>query len=171
MKTARLASSLLFAAAALVHAGKPDGGAPEKAAPSPLEGTWTLVAADLLHPDGTRTRDYGESPSGRLMVDAAGRYALQIYKAERPRFANADKAKGTAVEFEAAAMGSSTHFGTLTLDPATHQLTVHIEHSAFPNWEGTTQVRQYTLEGEVLSYQVPVRADGNIPLSVWRRLK
>jgi hypothetical protein len=26
---------------------------------SPLVGTWTLVAADLLHADGTRTTDYG----------------------------------------------------------------------------------------------------------------
>lgn len=138
----------------------------------PLEGTWVLVAADLLHPDGTRTKDYGEAPSGRLMVDATGRYSLQIYRAERPRFASADKAQGTPAEFEAAAMGSSTHFGTMSLDPATQVLTVRIEHSAFPNWEGTTQLRHYTLEGDMLTYQVPVkRVDGTIPLSVWRRVK
>ena len=27
--------------------------------PCPLAGTWTLVAADLIRPDGTRGRDYG----------------------------------------------------------------------------------------------------------------
>jgi hypothetical protein len=42
-----------------------------------LVGTWTLVAADVLHPDGTRTRDYGVAPKGLL---------LMIFKAERPRF-------------------------------------------------------------------------------------
>ncbi len=161
-----LVSSLLTAA--VVHAGKPAEGHPEKHV---LEGTWTLVAADLLHPDGTRTRDYGEAPTGRLTVDAAGRYTVQIYKAERPRFASPDKRQGTAAEFEAAVLGSSTHFGTLTVDPVAHVLTVHIEHAAFPNWEGTTQLRQYTLQDDVLTYQVPARAGENIPLSVWRRVK
>ncbi|HEY9429280.1 MAG TPA: lipocalin-like domain-containing protein, partial [Gemmatimonadaceae bacterium] len=55
---------------------------------SPLAGTWTLVAADLLHPDGSRTRDYGAAPKGRLIVDAGGHYSLQIFKSERPRFAS-----------------------------------------------------------------------------------
>ena len=28
----------------------------------PLQGTWTLVAADKILPDGTTVRDYGEKP-------------------------------------------------------------------------------------------------------------
>ena len=57
-----------------------------------LAGTWTLVAADVLHADGTRTRDYGAAPKGLLMIDAQGRYTLQIFKAERPRFVSGEKA-------------------------------------------------------------------------------
>lgn len=138
-------------------------------AASPLAGTWTLVAADLLQADGTRTPDYGAAPTGRLMVDAHGRYSLQIFKAERLRFTTGDKNTGTAAEFAGAVLGSSTHFGTLALDTATHVLTVHIERSSFPNWENTQQKRQYTLDGHVLSYKVPPRPDGSTPISVWRR--
>lgn len=135
-----------------------------------LAGTWTLVAADLLHPDGTRTRDYGAAPKGRLMIDASGRYSLQIFKAERARFASNNKVKGTPAEYESAVLGSSTHYGTMSVDSAAHVLTVNVEGASYRNEEGTQQKRHYTLTGDELSYQVPPRADGNTPISVWRRI-
>lgn len=136
-----------------------------------LAGTWTLAAADVLLPDGSRTPDYGAAPKGRLLIDAAGHYSLQIFKSERARFAQDDKAKGTPAEFESAALGSSTHFGTMSVDPAAHLLTVNIEAASFPNQEGTQQKRQYTLEGDELSYKVAPRPDGRTPISVWRRVR
>ena len=139
--------------------------------PNPLAGTWTLVAADLIRPDGSRARDYGAAPAGLMMIDAQGRYAVQIYKSERPRFAGADKKNGTPAEFEAAVMGSSAHFGTVAVDEAARTLTFSIANAAFPNWEGTQQKRSYELNGDELSYRVPARPDGNIPLSVWRRVR
>lgn len=139
-------------------------------AASPLAGTWALEAADLLHADGSRTRDYGAAPKGRLLVDEQGRYALQIFKSERPRFASDEKPKGSAAEFAAAFLGASTHFGTIAVDAAAQTLVFHIEAASFPNWEGTSQSRRFTLRGDTLSYQVPPRADGTIPVSVWRRI-
>lgn len=136
----------------------------------PLHGTWTLVAADKILPDGTVARDYGSRPKGRLIVDTQGRYSLQILKSERLRFAADGKADGSADEFKSAVMGSSTHYGTIAIDDKSGQLVFSIEGSSFPNWEGTVQRRQYTLEGGQLSYRVPPRADGSIPVSVWRRL-
>ncbi|MFT3763686.1 MAG: lipocalin-like domain-containing protein [Pseudoxanthomonas sp.] len=144
--------------------------APDPARTSPLQGTWTLVAADKLLPGGEQVRDYGDAPKGRLIVDAQGRYSLQIFKAERLRFAAADKAAGRADEFASAVLGSSTHYGTIGVDPARGVLSFGIEASSFPNWEGSTQQRQYRLEGDVLSYRVPARPDGSVPVSVWRRL-
>ena len=137
---------------------------------SHLRGTWTLVAADQIRPDGAQVRDYGESPKGRLIVDAAGRYSLQIFKSERPRFKGLDKASGAADEFKAAVMGSSAHFGTVKIDAKESLLIFEIESASFPNWEGTEQKRKYKLEGQTLSYQVPPRPDGGIPVSVWRKL-
>ncbi len=139
--------------------------------PSPLQGTWELVAADKLLPDGERVHDYGDAPKGRLIVDAQGRYSLQIFKRERPRFASDDKAAASADEFRLAALGSSTHYGTFDIDAAHAVLVFHIEASSFPNWEGTVQTRSYELRDGVLSYKVPPRADGSVPVSEWRRIE
>ncbi|MEZ0471533.1 lipocalin-like domain-containing protein [Luteimonas salinilitoris] len=151
-------------------AGLATRGMPEPAHEFPLHGTWTLVAADKILPGGALARDYGKQPKGRLIVDTQGRYSLQILKSERLRFATGSKADGSTDEFKSAVMGSSTHYGTVTIDEKAGRLVFSIEGSSFPNWEGTVQRRQYKLEGRELSYQVPPRADGSIPISVWRRL-
>jgi hypothetical protein len=154
--------------AVLAGLGAPDAKMPARA--FPLQGTWSLVAADKILPDGQTTRDYGENPKGRLVVDEKGRYSLQIFKSERQRFASDNKPDGSADEFKSAAMGSSTHYGTVTIDQVAGVLAFSIEGSSFPNWEGTTQKRRYTFDGAQLRYEVPPRADGSIPVSVWRRL-
>ncbi|MFC3814944.1 lipocalin-like domain-containing protein [Lysobacter sp. GCM10012299] len=144
--------------------------APAPTSAFPLQGTWTLVAADKILPNGETTRDYGESPKGRLVVDAKGRYSLQIFKSERLRFASDSKADASTDEMKSAVMGSSTHYGTMSIDERAAVLVFAIEGSSFPNWEGTIQRRQYTFDGAELRYKVPPRPDGSIPLSVWHRL-
>jgi hypothetical protein len=152
-------------------AGLAAAGMPAPSSKSPLQGTWVLVAADKILPSGEQTRDYGQSPKGRLIVDAQGRYSLQIFKSERPVFASGDKARGSADEYESAALGSSTHYGIVVADAGQHILTFRIEGSSFPNWEGASQKREYTLKDGVLTYRVPPRADGSIPVSVWKKVE
>lgn len=137
---------------------------------STLAGTWTLAAADVLHPDGTRTSDFGVAPKGVLLIDKQGHYSLQIFRADRPRFSSGDKAKGSDAEYKAAVMGSSTHFGTVSMDSARGELVFHIDGASFPNWEGQQQSRQYELKGNMLSYRVPPRPNGDVPISVWQRV-
>lgn len=137
---------------------------------SPLAGTWTLVAADVQHPDGSRASDYGASPKGLLLIDGQGHYSLQIFKAGRPAFHAGDKAKGTPDEYKAAVMGSSTHYGTLRVEPDRGVLVFHIQGASFPNWEGREQRRQYELKDGVLSYRVTARPNGDVPISVWRKI-
>lgn len=137
--------------------------------PSTLAGTWTLAAADVLHPDGSRTPDFGTAPKGVLMIDRQGHYSLQIFRSDRPRFSGGDKATGSDADYKAAVMGSSTHFGTISVDSARGELIFHIDGASFPNWEGQQQRRQYEWKGDTLSYRVPPRPNGDIPISVWRR--
>jgi hypothetical protein len=167
MKRLRLPSivACLVVAPALVTAGNPAPASP------PLAGTWTLRAADDLRPDGTRVPAYGAAPSGLLILDADGGYALQIYRSDRLKFASGNKRQGTPAEYEAATLGMSAHFGRYTVDSAAGTITFHIEHASFPNWDGAEQKRPFTLTGDELSYRVPATPDGTVPISVWRRLR
>lgn len=176
---------LALAAGFTVACSAPPRAAPGPAAPrdapaspplshpagSPLAGTWTLTAADDLLPDGTRVQAFGSSPRGTLMIDDDGRYSLQIYRSDRPRFASDDKGKASAAEYQAAAMGMSSHIGHCEIDQASHLLVFRIEQSAFPNWNGTEQKRKFRLDGDDLSYQVPVSPNGRIPISEWHRVR
>jgi len=161
-------AATLLCAAAL---SAPASATTDAPAAFPLAGSWTLVAADQLRADGSRTRDYGEAPHGMLFIDDQGRYSLQIYQSERPVFASGDKKNGTAAEYQAASLGASTHFGTIAIDTGAQTLAFHIKSAGFKNWEGSVQQRRYELNGDELSYRVPPRPDGSIPISVWRRLR
>src|ERR1700730_7882772 len=59
--------------------------------PLSLEGTWIMASAYEILADGTRTTNYGEHPNGLMMVDKAGRYSIQIFHPNRPKFASGDK--------------------------------------------------------------------------------
>jgi hypothetical protein len=137
-----------------------------------LAGSWSLVSVANVAPDGARTEPYGPSPRGFLSIDGAGRYAIQIYRPDRAKFAAEDKGKGTAAEFAAAMIGSNMHFGRVTVDAAAHTLVFAIERASFPNWEGTEQRRAYAVEGARLRYVVPLPAlgAGAVGEVVWERL-
>jgi hypothetical protein len=167
LNTGRIAAMLLLACALCSSAAF---GASARTISS-LAGTWTLVAADVQHRDGSRESDYGAHPKGLLLIDNQGNYSLQIFKAERPRFHAGGKAKGTPAEYEAAVMGSSTHYGRLVVEPDRGVLVFHIVGASFPNWEGQEQRRQYELEGDELSYRVTARPNGDVPISVWRKVR
>jgi hypothetical protein len=130
-----------------------------------------MASAYEIHPDGTRTTNYGEHPLALLTVDSAGRYNMQIFRVGRPVFASGDKARGTPDEYRQAVVGSSTHFGTVTIDRAKHELIFDVKAASFPNWEGKRQVRDYTFKDGLLSYAVPASASssGVVAYSVWRR--
>ncbi len=136
-----------------------------------IAGTWVLTAADKLLPDGTRVSDYGPNPQGLLIFTADGYYSVQIYRAEQVKFASGDKLKGTPEEYKDAVLSSSVHFGRYSVDVMKHTITFQVEKSAFPNWNGTTQVRPYELKGDELSWKSAKRPDGSIPITVVRRVK
>ncbi|ADV84851.1 lipocalin-like domain-containing protein [Terriglobus saanensis] len=139
---------------------------------SRLVGTWRLVFVDNVLPDASRVHLYGENPQGILTFDASGHYALQILRADRPKFAAKDKSKGTPQENEAAVQGSNSHFGMYSVNEAEHTVTFSIEHAFFPNWEGTKQTRSFVLMGDEFRYLVPTpTTGGNVTGEVeWKRV-
>jgi hypothetical protein len=138
----------------------------------PLAGTWLLKAAKAKLPDGTLITDtsYGINAKGILFVDNEGQYSLQIFRPGRQKFASGDKLQGTPDEYRAALLGISTHTGHIKIDTVSHTLQFSIDNAAYPNWEGTTQTRSFTLTGNELYYEVPSKAaGGNVAVSIWLR--
>ena len=136
-----------------------------------IVGTWVLAAADKLLPDGTRVSDYGDSPHGLAIFTSDGYYSLQVYRADRLKFASGDKFSGTPDEYKDASLSMSVSFGRYDFDPVKGTLTFHVDRSSVPNSDGTTVVRSYELKGDTISWKVTPRKDGSIPITVLRRAK
>jgi len=137
---------------------------------NPFVGRWKLISADKLLPDGTRVADYGVQPHGMGIFTADGHMMIEVFRDVRIKFAGSDRAKGTFEEYKDASLSSSCSFGTYSVDPATSKVTMKIDRSTFPNYDDTTQVRAYELKGDILSWKVPARPDGSIPITVLRRI-
>ena len=133
-------------------------------------GSWKLIAADKLLPDGTRVADYGAQPHGMAIFTADGHMMIEVFRDIRIKFAGNDRAKGTFEEYKDASLSSSCSFGTYSVDAATSKVTMKIDRATFPNYDDTTQVRAYELKGDTLSWRVPARPDGSIPITVLRRI-
>jgi hypothetical protein len=137
---------------------------------NPLVGVWKLTAADKILPDGTRTSDYGEAPHGMAIFTADGLVMIDVFRNERGKFAANDRTKGTLDEYKEAQLNTSCSFGSYTVDVAAGKFTIKIDRSTFPNYDDATQVRAYELKGDELSWKVPARPDGSVPVTVMRRL-
>src|SRR5207302_2023394 len=72
-----------------------------------------------------------------------------------PKIAAGARVKGTPAENKAVAEGSIAHYGRYVVEDGGKTLTMHIETSTFPNWDGTTQKRPMKVSGDTLSYIVP----------------
>ncbi|MBL7723875.1 MAG: lipocalin-like domain-containing protein [Chitinophagaceae bacterium] len=134
-------------------------------------GTWSLVAVENTNADGSKTLPYGESPVGLLVFTNEGDYAIQILKSVRPKVAANDKNKATNEENAALVQGNNSHFGIYTVDIMKRTITFNVQHAFYPNWEGTVQVRSYTLEDNTLSYIVTHTTNGGSITAkvVWKK--
>jgi hypothetical protein len=138
---------------------------------NPFAGSWKVISADKLLPDGTRVTDYyGSAPHGLVIFTADGHYTINIFADVRTKFDGKDREKGTFDEYRAAQLTSSCSFGTYSVDTSTHKLTLHTDRSTYPNGDDTTVVRDYELNGDTLSWRVTPRPDGSVPLTVIRRI-
>lgn len=164
-----LPNAILWVAAIL--GVPPAAQAADAAARLSLPGTWIMEQAYEVRADGTRTTNYGEHPHGLMIIDKDGRYSVQIFRPDRPKFVSGDKTRGTPDEYREAVLGSSTHFGHVRLEAARRQLVFEVEAASYANWEGKTQVRDFTYADGLLSYSVPASASGNgtVAYSIWRR--
>lgn len=135
---------------------------------SQIVGTWTYAAVDVVAADGSRTPMYGPNPSGLAMFDAAGHYMLLTARRGQARFASTNRLEGTPDENKSVVHGSIAHFGTYHVDEADRNITFNIETSTFPNWNGTTQKRPFTVNGDELKWVTPGSSGGTAEVVLHR---
>jgi Lipocalin-like domain len=124
-----------------------------------LVGSWILVS--LTAGDGAKqTMPYGPNPKGTMMVDANGRFSITVVRSDLPRFASDNRMTGTPEENMAIVQGCIAYFGTYSIDEATHVITVNVEGSTFPNFDGGTQTRILSFNRDEMTYLNPTPSMG-----------
>ena len=137
-----------------------------------IEGVWTLVSADNVRPDGTRTPQFGPKPTGLLIFLPNGIYSLHLAATGQAKFATGDRGNATPEEYKATVLGNFSHWGKWSFNEADRVLTWDVEHAMLPNWTGTAQKRRIELSGDELKYFVPnPETAGSHPELVWKRTK
>ena len=114
-------------------------------------GTWTLVSIRYVRPDGAAIEPFGPDAKGMLVFDGT-RFATQVMAADLPKFASNNRMAGTAKEYEVISHGVVAYFGSYVVNAADRIVTLHIERSSFPNWEGTDQQRKFEFVADELRY-------------------
>jgi hypothetical protein len=135
-------------------------------------GTWTLVSIRYVAPDGTAVEPFGPNVKGMLVFDGR-RFATQAIAANLPKFASNNRMIGTPDEYKAISHGVVAYFGTYIVNEASHIVTLHIERSSFPNWEGTDQDRKFQFVGDELRYTAATSTANPAEAAelVWKRAK
>ena len=136
-----------------------------------LIGTWTLVSAVNTRPDGSKADMFGPNAKGILFFDASGRYALQVCRTDRPKFASGNRETGTPEENQAVLRGCNSHWGTYKVGESDRSIAFNIEHSLFPNWEGIQQTRTFQVNGSEMKYMVPEASAGGTAELSWKLAK
>jgi hypothetical protein len=137
---------------------------------SQLVGTWTLVSSDTTRQDGSS--QWGSNPKGFITFTDNGRFSSQTMRSDRPKFASNNRLTGTADEIKAAMHGSIASYGTYSVDEAQKTYTLRIDGSTYPNLEGTSSTRPFTIVGDELRVTNPAPTTGG-PASkqVFKRTK
>jgi hypothetical protein len=136
-----------------------------------VQGSWTLVSL-YVEKDGKKVEPFGSKPRGSIILTPDGRFSIIIMKESLPKFAANNRVKGTAEENQAVVQGSLATYGRYTVESEKeHLVSMRIEGSTFPNWDGEDQKRVWTVEGDELKVTVPKATIGGASYLIWKRAK
>ena len=135
-----------------------------------LVGTWTLVSAETVRPDGNSGPTFGADPKGLLILTSDGRFLYLFSRSDLPKFASDSRATGTPEENKAVVQGSISTYGTYSVTDKS--LAIKVENSTFPNWLGNDQKRTITMmTGDELKWTNPAASAGGVAELVFRRAR
>lgn len=114
-------------------------------------GTWKLISIRYVRPNGAAVEPFGPNAKGMLVFDGL-HFSTAVMAAGLSKFKSNNRMIGTPREYEEISHGVVAYFGTYSVDEATGIVTLHIERSSFPNWEGTDQKRKFSFSKDQLRY-------------------
>jgi Lipocalin-like domain len=118
---------------------------------------------------GTKTHQYGDKPVGLMVYDRSG-YVMQfLSKPGLPKFANANRLKGTDAEYRTMMQGTLSGFGTYSVEGNT--VSIKWVASSYPNRVGTVEKRTAKLAGDELTVVNPTAASGGTSYAKYVRAK
>lgn len=163
---------LIFAATSLSVSALASSAIARQSIKQQFVGTWTLVSIQYVHPDGSKIEPFGPNAKGILVFDGT-RFATQVMAANRPKFASNNRMVGTSEEYKAISQGVVAYFGGYTVDETDRIVTLHIDRSSFPNWEGTDQKRKFEFVGDELRYTAASSTanPAEAAVLVWKRAR
>lgn len=129
-----------------------------------LIGTWRLISQHTEFPDSSIEATRGENPTGLLMYDTQGNMTVQLMRTDEKSGQHHDLRKPETFIQEYHA-----YFGTYSVHEDKSEVHHHIIGAAFPDYRGTTQIRPFSLEGDMLTLRV-FATDDTIRVLVWQRL-
>jgi len=135
-----------------------------------LVGTWTLLSWEQKKADGTKVERYGTNPKGIAFFDADGRYIITVMKSDRAKYVSNTLWQGTPQENKETADGTITYFGTYSTNEIGDSITIHVDGSSFPNWNGSDQKRFVAIVGDQLTLTVRPPG-GDVVDVIWKRAK
>jgi hypothetical protein len=137
-----------------------------------ITGTWMLVEAIDVHPDGRRENRWGPDGKGIFIYDGKGNFTQFITRADLPKIAGGTLDKATAEEAKAIVSGLVASFGTYTVNEAEKTITTRVVGGVFPNLIGRDQKRTIiSLSADELKYKNPATSTGTSAESTWKRAK
>ena len=153
----------------------PPGGAlaQQKTLKEQLVGAWTFVSNDTIAPDGTKQQPFGANPTGILILDAGGRYAVVTGQPDRPKFKATSnfRSAATVEEWAAAARAFAANFGTWSVNEADKTLIRKYELALIPNNDNNETKATISLAKDELRLVSVSAATGARIEQVYRRAK
>ena len=115
---------------------------------NPLLGAWRLKSFETRTSDGSILYPWGKEVRG-YVVFTEGYFCVTIMNANRRMFSSADMKGGSMEEKANAADSYLSYSGPYEIEK--DKFKVKVEVSLFPNWIGTTQERNFKIDGKTLS--------------------
>jgi hypothetical protein len=133
-----------------------------------LVGTWKLVSAWNVRPDGGRVSTYGDNAVGFLTYTAEGRMIAILGRGDR-KLLSGNRATAPVAERAEAFSTMLAYTGPYTVLPG--KVVHHVEASTYQNWVGSDQVRMMKLEGDRLTLSTQAASGGGFAELFWQRLR